>query len=695
MAGGPLRILLVEDTEALQLLVQAYLDGTGHSLEIVADGPSALARVAREGIDLVLLDLHLPGLDGIETLRRLRAQERASGARACPVVAVTADALVETRQRCTAAGFDDFLTKPLRRPSLLASIGRWAPSASTQASDAGDPELEAIVAGYLEGCGRDLARARAALDAAELGPPRRARPPAQGQRLELQSPRADPRGRAARAGGSRRQSPARRGGPRRARRRGRGRAGPARAAGHKGGAVSAEVLRILVVDDEPVNRIAVRRYLASVGGAAFAVDEASDGAAALAAPRAPADCVLLDLYLPDTTGLDWMRAFPEGRERPPVVLLTGLANHQTALEALQGGAEDYLVKDELTAGVLARTIRHAVERGRTRRALEESRRKIEEVAFLDPLTGMLNRRGLEHMLRGNLARAERAGAPLSAILLDCDDFKGVNTLHGHAGGDEVLREVAARLRGAVRPSDRVARVGGDEFLVIAPDTSRTETMALAERLRVAVSEEPIALPLGRVIQRATMGVFAVPARAATVTDLLAVGSAVVLESKAAGKDRIAAERHAPGRGDEREAASTRAPVCQPIVRLDDGAVVGHELALDARTRRTWPATKARRWIWRPWPAAGGWPPATAAPYTSPCGGARSSGGRSRRSWPSSRRPAGGRSASGSRSTSCSARPAESWPRGRRWGPRGCAGRSPAPRRPRGRSSSCSRWPRRW
>ena len=170
VAGGPLRILLVEDTEALQLLVQAYLDGTGHSLEIVADGPSALARVAREGIDLVLLDLHLPGLDGIETLRRLRAQERASGARACPVVAVTADALVETRQRCTAAGFDDFLTKPLRRPSLLASIGRWAPPASTRASDAGDPELEAIVAGYLEGCGRDLARARAALDAAELGP---------------------------------------------------------------------------------------------------------------------------------------------------------------------------------------------------------------------------------------------------------------------------------------------------------------------------------------------------------------------------------------------------------------------------------------------------------------------------------------------------------------------------------------------
>jgi diguanylate cyclase (GGDEF)-like protein len=305
-----------------------------------------------------------------------------------------------------------------------------------------------------------------------------------------------------------------------------------------------EPIRVLVVDDERVDRIAVRRYLASVSDPLFTVEEAVDGASALAAvERGDFHCVLLDLHLPDLTGLDWLRQFPVARARPPVVLLTALEDERVAVAALQEGAQDYLVKDQLTAGLLARSIRYAVERGRGQRALEEARRQMEQVAFLDPLTGLLNRRGLEHILRGDLARAAREGTTLAGLFIDCDDFKSVNTVHGHATGDAILQAVATRIESLVRTSDRTARVGADEFLVVLPDGPQADIAGFAERLRRAIASTPIVVGDAAISQRVSVGMFAVPPEAQSVTDLLAVGSRVEKGRASSDPGSRAATRH--------------------------------------------------------------------------------------------------------------------------------------------------------
>ena len=115
------------------------------------------------------------------------------------------------------------------------------------------------------------------------------------------------------------------------------------------------------------------------------------------------------------------------------------------------------------------------------------RRELGRVSRSDPLTGCLNRRGFEERFAAELSRAERSDGVLSIVLLDLDDFKGVNDEHGHAFGDDLLRWVVATMGAVVRPSDAIGRLGGDEFAVLAPDAGSAEATLLAERLHAALA----------------------------------------------------------------------------------------------------------------------------------------------------------------------------------------------------------------
>ncbi len=127
-------------------------------------------------------------------------------------------------------------------------------------------------------------------------------------------------------------------------------------------------------------------------------------------------------------------------------------------------------------------------------------------ALHDALTGLPNRRAAEARLAVERARAHRSGAPLSLLMLDIDHFKRVNDRWGHADGDRVLAEVARRIRHEVRAGDLATRYGGEEFLVLLPDTALQAASDVAERIRGAIASEPVALGGGRVVVTASVGV---------------------------------------------------------------------------------------------------------------------------------------------------------------------------------------------
>jgi two-component system, cell cycle response regulator len=185
--------------------------------------------------------------------------------------------------------------------------------------------------------------------------------------------------------------------------------------------------------------------------------------------------------------------------RIAVVLIGEAPDVDAAVDALEHGAHD-LLREDATAGEVVARVRAAHRAQEMQEQLLSREHDLEAMAYYDELTGVANRRFAVRQLHALLSRARRHDQELSVVLLDADRFKALNDRHGHGAGDEVLRGLAQRLRARVRAEDVVARFGGEEFLVILPDTGATGAATAAEDLRSAVAAEPfavgrIALPL--------------------------------------------------------------------------------------------------------------------------------------------------------------------------------------------------------
>jgi diguanylate cyclase (GGDEF)-like protein len=159
-----------------------------------------------------------------------------------------------------------------------------------------------------------------------------------------------------------------------------------------------------------------------------------------------------------------------------------------------------------------------------------------EQAIRDPLTGLYNRRFLLEALDKEVSRTERYGSEASLVIFDVDDFKQVNDTHGHAVGDDVLRAIAETAEQCIRPSDSIARIGGEEFALLLPETGQLEALLVAERVRTAVARRKILA--GR---RVTLsgGVASCPGDATTVQDLQIRADAALYWAKRNGKDLCA------------------------------------------------------------------------------------------------------------------------------------------------------------
>ncbi len=232
---------------------------------------------------------------------------------------------------------------------------------------------------------------------------------------------------------------------------------------------------ILVVDDLRTNALALAKILKPE----WAVRTALDGPTALqmAAEEPAPDIILLDIKMPGMDGHEVckrLKQSPETRDIP-VVFVTALDDQKEEAYGLGLGAVDYIVKP-VNAPIVKARIRNHI-------ALRQALSKLEQLAIRDKLTGLYNRRKLDESFAVEVSRAERYGRPLSVIMLDIDHFKAVNDTHGHPVGDAVLVETAERLLAALRTSDIPGRWGGEEFLIICPETPLDTAVQLADRLR--------------------------------------------------------------------------------------------------------------------------------------------------------------------------------------------------------------------
>lgn len=170
--------------------------------------------------------------------------------------------------------------------------------------------------------------------------------------------------------------------------------------------------------------------------------------------------------------------------------------------------------------------------------LVEKNSNLKQLVQIDPLTQLLNRRGLEKALQVEMNRAQRQGLAVYAVLLDCDDFKGVNEGYGHAVGDLVLQNMAVNIFRSVRPTDYASRIGGDEFIVLLIDVTEEEARRIADRIRTNIAESP-ALSGGKAVPcTASLGAAELPMGMESIEEILQLCRQSLKTSKASGKNAL-------------------------------------------------------------------------------------------------------------------------------------------------------------
>ena len=240
-----------------------------------------------------------------------------------------------------------------------------------------------------------------------------------------------------------------------------------------------ERTRVLLVEDNPGDARLVREALNDGLPGQFTVQVAESLKLALETLRTAideVDVVLLDLSLPDSQGLETYRAVHAQCSACPILVLSGLNDESIALKAVNEGAQDFLRKSRVDSELLPRAIHYAIERNRL---LEQ----VRQLAIIDELTGLMNRRGFMMLADHQRNLADRKGTSLTLLFLDVDRFKLINDQFGHEEGDRALRELAAVLLHTFRRSDVVARLGGDEFVVLMADVNSDGLRTVLDRVR--------------------------------------------------------------------------------------------------------------------------------------------------------------------------------------------------------------------
>jgi two-component system cell cycle response regulator len=257
--------------------------------------------------------------------------------------------------------------------------------------------------------------------------------------------------------------------------------------------------RILMVDDRPALSDRIQSMLASE----HSVDMERDPTEALFhAAEGNYDLVIVSLDLENFDGLrlcSQLRSLERTRNLP-VLAIAEADNNARLVRALEIGVNDYLVRPFDKNEILARARTQIRKRRYTERLRDNVQLSI-EMAITDALTGLYNRRYMETHVGTLVDQAVARGKPLSVLILDIDYFKSINDTHGHDAGDDVLQDFAIRIRKSIRGIDLACRYGGEEFVVVMPETDMAVATMVAERLRRRIASEPFPIQKGaRVIE---------------------------------------------------------------------------------------------------------------------------------------------------------------------------------------------------
>lgn len=399
------RVLVVDDILANVKLLEARLSAEYFDVLTAYSGAEALEILQIERVDVVLLDVMMPAMDGFEVCRRIKASPKTMHV---PVVMVTALDQTADKVQGLEAGADDFLTKPVDDIALVTRVKNLA-----RLKTLNDEMLLRVATG-------------AAIGIVAGGIPLLSK---------------------------------------------------AESAG-----------RILLVEDQERVADRMRAALSHI----HQVDiESNLQAALLRLGNKAYDLLIVSLNLVEADGLrlcSQVRALERTR-RLPIVVVVQPGEETRLLRALDMGVNDYLTRPVDRNELLAR-VRTQIKRKRHSDYLRDSLEESVELAVTDPLTGLHNRRYMETHLKALTEQARASGRSLSLLFADVDNFKSINDTHGHDAGDRVLRELAARMRRNTRNIDLTCRVGGEEFVVVMPDTGLERAAQVGERLRACIAAEP-------------------------------------------------------------------------------------------------------------------------------------------------------------------------------------------------------------
>jgi diguanylate cyclase (GGDEF)-like protein len=243
------------------------------------------------------------------------------------------------------------------------------------------------------------------------------------------------------------------------------------------------------------------------------------------------DVVLLDLHLSDGTGTECVEKVQQADPLVPIVVLSGKGDEDYAVEILNRGVQDYLVKWEGDGRTIMRAIRYAIERKR-------SESKLNYLARYDSLTGIPNRQYLRDQLERATNRASRGQKKMGLLFLDLDNFKAVNDTLGHQLGDDLLKAAVQRLQSSIRAGDLLARLGGDEFAILLEDVDGPLELEAVAQSIIDRFQEPFSLGLRQVSVTASVGITLYPIDHTEPMALLNNADIAMYQAKEQGRNRF-------------------------------------------------------------------------------------------------------------------------------------------------------------
>lgn len=299
-------------------------------------------------------------------------------------------------------------------------------------------------------------------------------------------------------------------------------------------------LKILIIDDDEIDRINCKRLL-DKSAQQYQIVEAINGTEGLSlCHSAKPDCIILDYFLPDFNGIEFLNKIrtQQDDECPPIVVLTGHGDERIAVEAMKLGAYDYILKNDLGTGKLEKVLLNAIEQHSQARQNEDKRAAFEHLAMHDPLTQLANRLAFTNNLEHTIAHASRHHRIFALLMIDLDHFKQVNDSYGHPVGDELLIQVAARMKESIRQDDYLARLGGDEFAILLTEVNDENDAGKVAQKIINILNEPFQINEHQANIGCSIGIACFPKATSAADDLIKCADVALYRVKEDGRNNF-------------------------------------------------------------------------------------------------------------------------------------------------------------